>query len=63
MKALELFYRLKTRSLIVFLLVLGVFILALIDETGTSREGFVQLALVGVGGYLGQLIPKRQNEQ
>jgi hypothetical protein len=52
--------RLKTRSVIVFLLVVGTFILAVQDEK--IRSAFGDLAKIGVGGYLAQLIPNSKQE-
>lgn len=48
----------STRSVIAILLVIGFFVLAVLDEQ--FRPGFAGLANVGIGGYLGQLIPKQQ---
>ena len=48
------------RSLVVLLLVVGGFGLAVVDEN--FRPVFGDLAKVGVGGYLGQLIPKATNK-
>lgn len=48
----------STRSIIAILLVIGYFTLAVLDEQ--FRSGFANLAFAGVGGYLGQLIPKQQ---
>ncbi len=47
----------NTRSIVVVLFVIGFFVLAIIDEN--FRAAFVSLANVGVGGYLGQLVPKQ----
>lgn len=47
----------NTRSIVVVLFVIGFFVLAIIDEN--FRSAFVSLANVGVGGYLGQMIPKQ----
>ncbi|WP_219725458.1 hypothetical protein [Fischerella thermalis] len=49
--------RFSTRSLIMILLVLGAMGLAVVDER--FRPVFGDLAKVGVGGYLGQLIPEK----
>ena len=49
------FERLQTRSLVVLVLVLGSFILAVIDRD--YRVAFADLAKIGVGGYLAQIIP------
>lgn len=47
----------NTRSLIMLLLVLGAIALAVVDER--CRPVFGDLAKVGVGGYLGQLVPEK----
>lgn len=52
--------RLKTRSVIVLLLVVGTFILAVQDEN--VRSAFGDLAKIGVGGYLAQLIPANKKD-
>lgn len=52
--------RLKTRSIIVVLLVVGTFILAVQDEK--VRSAFGDLAKIGVGGYLAQLIPANKKD-
>lgn len=49
--------RISTRSIIAILCVIGFFVLAVIDPN--YRPGFAGLANIGVGGYLGQLIPKQ----
>ena len=49
--------RISTRSIIAILFVIGFFVLAVMDTN--YRPGFVSLANVGVGGYLGQFIPKQ----
>ena len=49
--------RISTRSIIAILCVVGFFVLAVIDPN--YRPGFVSLANVGVGGYLGHLIPRQ----
>lgn len=48
--------RLTTRSFVVLILVCGVLYLAIVDPS--FRDVFGDLAKVGVGGYLGQLVPK-----
>ena len=53
---IRLLQQFNTRSLIVLILVCGVLYLALIDPS--FRIVFGDLAKVGVGGYLGQLIPR-----
>lgn len=52
--------RFTTRSLIVLILVGGVLYLAIVDPS--FRDVFGDLAKVGVGGYLGQLVPKENRE-
>ena len=44
------------RTVIVFFLVIGTGVLGLTDEK--FRDVFGDLAKVGVGGYLGQLMPE-----
>jgi len=56
----RLLQRFNTRSLIVLILVCGVLYLALIDPS--FREVFGDLAKVGVGGYLGQLVPREEKQ-
>lgn len=51
----NLFDKLQTRSLVVLVLVFGSFILAVIDRD--YRVAFADLAKIGVGGYLAQIIP------
>lgn len=46
------------RSVVVLLLVVGALALAVLDEK--FRPTFGDLAKVGVGGYLGQLFPSKQ---
>jgi hypothetical protein len=48
--------RLKIRSLIIIILVIGSLILAIQDRD--FRSTFGDLAKIGVGGYLGQLLPQ-----
>ncbi len=57
---IRLLQRFNTRSLIVLILVTGVLYLALIDPS--FRDVFGDLAKVGVGGYLGQLVPREGKE-
>lgn len=57
---MRLLQRFNTRSLVVLILVCGVLYLALIDPS--FREVFGDLAKIGVGGYLGQLIPREGKE-
>ena len=47
------------RSSIVLILVIGVFGLSIVDKTFSPIFG--DLAKVGVGGYLGQLLPESKN--
>lgn len=51
----ELITRLQVRSVIVLLLVFGTLILAINDKN--FRPTFGDLAKIGVGGYLAQIIP------
>lgn len=48
--------KLSVRSVIVIILVVGAFILAIADQN--FRPTFGDLAKVGVGRYLGQLLPE-----
>lgn len=52
--------KLSVRSVVVLLLVLGALALAGIDEK--FRPVFGDLAKVGVGGYLGQLLPGKRED-
>ncbi|MBW4607352.1 MAG: hypothetical protein KME22_09020 [Hassallia sp. WJT32-NPBG1] len=52
----EALSKLKTRSIVILILVLGAFFLAIKDNS--FRETFGDLAKIGVGGYLGQLLPQ-----
>ena len=54
----KIFSRLKTRSIIILILVIGSFVLAVYDNS--FRETFGDLAKIGVGGYLGQLLPQEK---
>ena len=56
----RLMQRFNTRSFVVLILVCGVLYLAIIDPP--FRGVFGDLAKVGVGGYLGQLIPRGDKE-
>lgn len=60
MKNLNNIPKMSVRSVIVLILVIGALLLAIIDEN--SRPIFGDLAKVGVGGYLGQLMPQKQQE-
>lgn len=51
--------RLNTRSFVVLVLVGGVFYLSIIDKS--VREAFADLAKIGIGGYLGQLVPRKED--
>lgn len=51
----EIIRRLKVRSVVVLLLVFGTLIFAISDKN--FRPTFGDLAKIGVGGYLGQIIP------
>ncbi|MGI8500250.1 MAG: hypothetical protein ACR2LR_03815 [Hassallia sp.] len=48
--------RLTVRSVVVIILVVGAFVLAIADHN--FRTTFGDLAKVGVGGYLGQMLPE-----
>ena len=48
--------RLKIRSIIILILVIGALALAIQDRD--FRSTFGDLAKIGVGGYLGQLLPQ-----
>ena len=53
--------RISTRSIIAILLVVGFFVIAVIDPN--FRSGFADIAKVGIGGYIGQLVPKHVLEK
>jgi hypothetical protein len=48
--------RLKIRSIVILILVIGALALAIQDRN--FRSTFGDLAKIGVGGYLGQLLPQ-----
>lgn len=48
--------KLTVRSTVVIILVIGAFVLAIADHN--FRATFGDLAKVGVGGYLGQMLPE-----
>lgn len=50
--------RFSTRSLVVLVLVGGTLYLAITDPT--FRDVFGDLAKIGIGGYLGQLVPREK---
>ena len=52
--------KINVRSVVVLLLVLGALSLAVLDEK--FRPVFGDLAKVGVGGYLGQLLPEKRGD-
>lgn len=54
---IRLLQRINTRSLIVLILVIGSLYLAVADRS--FRSAFADLAKIGIGGYLGQLIPRK----
>lgn len=56
----KLLGRFTTRSFVVLILVSGVLYLAIVDPS--FRSVFGDLAKVGVGGYLGQLVPRDNKE-
>lgn len=56
-----LIQQLKTRSVVIIILVIGALVLAIQDKT--FRETFGDLAKIGVGGYLGQLLPQEKKDK
>lgn len=56
-KVKELIQRVTVRSIVIILLVTGMFILAFLDPQ--FRPAFADLAKVGIGGYFGQIVPRR----
>ena len=52
--------KISIRSIVVLLLVVGALTLAVLDEK--FRPTFGDLAKVGVGGYLGQLLPQKSSK-
>lgn len=48
--------RITVRAVVVIILVIGALVLAIVDHN--FRPTFGDLAKVGVGGYLGQLLPE-----
>ena len=48
--------KLSVRSVVVIILVIGALVLAIADDN--FRPTFGDLAKVGVGGYLGQMLPE-----
>ena len=55
----DLLKRLTVRSVVVILLVSGALILAILDSQ--YRPHFVDLAKMGLVGYFGQLLPRRNS--
>lgn len=53
----EFLDKLNVRSIIALLLVLGGFGIAIADPN--LRNSFADLAKVGIGGYLGQMVPEK----
>lgn len=53
----KFFQRITVRSIVIILLVTGMFVLAFLDAQ--FRPAFADLAKVGIGGYFGQIIPHR----
>ncbi len=49
----------NTRSVVVILFVVGVFVLAVIDIN--FRATFADIAKIRIGGYLGQLYPQQRS--
>ncbi len=48
--------KISVRSVVVIILVIGALVLAIADDN--FRPTFGDLAKVGVGGYLGQMLPE-----
>ncbi|MGI8504108.1 MAG: hypothetical protein ACR2LR_23685 [Hassallia sp.] len=48
--------KLSVRSVVVIILVVGALVLAIADDN--FRPTFGDLAKIGIGGYLGQLLPE-----
>lgn len=57
---IRLLQRFNTRSLVVLILVGGVLYLAVVDRS--FRNVFGDLAKIGIGGYLGQLVPRKNDD-
>lgn len=58
---IRLLQKFNTRSLVVIILVGGALYLAVIDRS--FRSLFGDLAKIGIGGYLGQLIPREGKQE
>jgi C4-dicarboxylate transporter len=56
MMNINMLTKLSVRSVVVIILVIGAFVLAIADHN--FRPTFGDLAKVGVGGYLGQMLPE-----
>ena len=56
MMNINMLSKLSVRSVVVLFLVIGAFVLAIADHN--FRSTFGDLAKVGVGGYLGQMLPE-----
>ncbi len=56
----KIFNRISTRSTVVLGLLTGATILAVSDPS--FRPAYADLAKIGLGGYLAQLLPQRQRE-
>jgi hypothetical protein len=54
----EFLARITVRSVVVIVLVLGGFGLAIVDPS--FRPAFADLAKFGIGGYLGQMLPQKE---
>jgi hypothetical protein len=56
MMSTKMLSKLNVRSVVVIILVVGALVLAVADDN--FRPTFGDLAKVGVGGYLGQMLPE-----
>jgi len=56
----KIFNRISTRSVVVLALLAGATVLAVKDPS--FRPAYADLAKIGLGGYLAQLLPQRQRE-
>lgn len=57
----SLLKRFNTRSFVILVLVGGTLYLAVVDRS--FRVTFGDLAKIGIGGYLGQLVPNRDSNR
>lgn len=51
--------RIGVRDVVVVLLVAGSLYLAITDSS--TRDGFADLVQIGLAGYLGQLVPRKES--